>query len=415
MKSIRTSTMSLQKEEEREEVLMPKLEKVIIVPKLDKTIILSSTSLLPSVSSKLEKAIQTKKEEKIRSISKRKLPTSTNSGVKCAKIKVENTIPSDATKKEMKREESVDDEKTLNLEFLLNVLGLREHCVNPLTYSQSNKFHKMISKFRTSLTKTKSLGKKVPLDKTAPFILESAKFDEDPTVMTIAGVDEAGRGPFAGPIVVCACTIERGVTLVKNVRDSKTFKKTQKDLAERAYLYEQLLKADKHSFRIIVRDVPDIDKYGVDKLNFMAMSQAIEESDASPDVIFIDGNIIPDELSSHKNIQAIPKGDSKSYVIAAASVVAKEHRDRLMREYHKQYPQYNWIENNGYGVPEHIRALKIHGITDLHRMSFLRIREGITTEGWKKTEADMERLQQWISERSKQYSEWPQEDEDETV
>lgn len=178
----------------------------------------------------------------------------------------------------------------------------------------------------------------------------------------IAGADEAGRGPLAGP-VVAACVIMPEDRLVPGVNDSK--KLTEE---KREELYEKIIEtAIAYRTGIVGRDV--IDEINILKATRLAFKQAVESLEVSPDYLYTDGI---DKLDISLPWQAVVGGDGKVYSVAAASIVAKVTRDRLMREYDKEYPEYGFARHKGYGTAEHFEAIRKYGPTPLHRRSFLK-------------------------------------------
>lgn len=177
----------------------------------------------------------------------------------------------------------------------------------------------------------------------------------------IAGVDEAGRGPLAGPVVAAAVVFNPNI-VIRGVKDSK---KISEKLREELYI-EIVEKASAYSIGIV--DEKTIDQINILRATMSAMKQAVKNLKTRPDLVLIDGNRIFD---SDINSRSIVKGDSKSFSIAAASILAKVTRDRIMREASLQYPNYLWHKNKGYGTKEHIQAINKHGPTPYHRMTFL--------------------------------------------
>ena len=183
----------------------------------------------------------------------------------------------------------------------------------------------------------------------------------------IAGIDEAGRGPLAGPVVAAAVILppgyEQGDTLVQGVpiTDSKKLSPRQR---ERLY---EVIERDAVSIGIGVVEAPVIDAVNILQATLLAMKDAVLELSPSPDYLLIDGLnridlVIPQET--------IIRGDSLSLSVASASIVAKVSRDRLMEMYHRQFPQYNFLRNKGYGTREHREAILKFGRSKIHRRSF---------------------------------------------
>ena len=178
----------------------------------------------------------------------------------------------------------------------------------------------------------------------------------------IAGVDEVGRGPLAGP-VVCAAVIMPldEEALVVGVDDSKKLsEKKRETLAEQ-------IKARALAYTIIEIDEKVIDEINILEATKLGMKRAIEELNISPDVVLTDGNMTLDISFPQKSII---HGDALSYSIGSASIIAKVHRDALMDEYAKEYPHYAFEKNKGYGTKAHIDGIKEHGLCPIHRRTF---------------------------------------------
>ncbi len=180
----------------------------------------------------------------------------------------------------------------------------------------------------------------------------------------VAGVDEAGRGPLAGPVVAAAVVFPREV-VIDGIKDSKSLSEKK-----RADLFE-LIHSKALSIGVGSVDHNLIDEINVLNATFKAMHKAIDELEPAPEHLLVDGPYFP-EL----NIPAskIVDGDSRCFTIAAASIIAKVIRDNLMIEYNKIYPQYGFAKNKGYGTEEHIEAIRKYGFCEIHRKSF-KIRE----------------------------------------
>lgn len=175
----------------------------------------------------------------------------------------------------------------------------------------------------------------------------------------VAGVDEVGRGPLAGPVVSAAVILPHDFDLIE-VNDSK-----QLTPALRAKLAPKI-KAEALSIGIGLVDNLGIDQLNIYEATRVAMKQAVEQLDPQPDEIIVDAMQIPVPIRQTRLI----KGDAKSISVSAASIVAKVYRDHLMDEYAKQYPQYDFPHNAGYGTAKHLAALKEYGPTPIHRMTF---------------------------------------------
>ncbi|QJB68569.1 ribonuclease HII [Parasphingorhabdus halotolerans] len=178
-------------------------------------------------------------------------------------------------------------------------------------------------------------------------------------VQTIAGVDEAGRGPLAGPVVAAAVILPDGHGII-GLDDSKKL-----SAKKRATLELEIL--EKTIFSIALCDQLEIDSINILQATMLAMTRAADGLVARPDHVLVDGNRLPEW--DHEAI-AIIGGDALHPCISAASIIAKEHRDRLMIEAAVQYPEYGWERNKGYGTAEHLAALRKYGPTPLHRKSF---------------------------------------------
>lgn len=188
-------------------------------------------------------------------------------------------------------------------------------------------------------------------------------------VQTIIGVDEAGRGPLAGPVHAAAFWLELSAPRAdefEGLDDSKALSE-----AVREDLFERIQASDSR-FAIGVCDARRIDEINILAATFEAMNKAVDELIAAagqaPDLIVVDGNLL---LPNRDHPQrAIIKGDARSVAIAAASILAKVSRDRFMREAHQKWPHYGFDTNKGYGTPSHRRALKERGPCAIHRLSF---------------------------------------------
>lgn len=176
----------------------------------------------------------------------------------------------------------------------------------------------------------------------------------------ICGVDEVGRGPLAGP-VVCAAVIMPLESVIEGVDDSKKLSAKKREV-----LGENILK-NAVACRICRVEPQIIDEINVLEATKLCMKQAVEGLEFAPDIVITDGNMTLDITLPQRSFV---KGDARSYTIGAASIVAKVYRDKLMEEYAKQYPQYGFERNAGYGTAAHIEAIKRYGLTPIHRRSF---------------------------------------------
>jgi ribonuclease HII len=179
----------------------------------------------------------------------------------------------------------------------------------------------------------------------------------------VCGVDEVGRGPLAGPVVAAAVILDRARMpdgLAIAIDDSK--KLTARKRAELTALIHGCAHV-----AVATLGVEVIDRINILQASLLAMKQAIEALSVAPAVALIDGNKAPKLVCK---ALTIVKGDSLSLSIAAASIVAKHHRDTLMGTYAIEFPYYGWDRNAGYGTANHLKAIQIHGVTPLHRRSF---------------------------------------------
>ncbi len=180
----------------------------------------------------------------------------------------------------------------------------------------------------------------------------------------IAGVDEAGRGPWAGPVYSAAVILDIS-KIPAEINDSKKMSEKKRD-----EIYSRIV--SEHHYSIGVADVNEIDELNILQASLLSMKRAITNLHLNPDFVLIDGVHRPNLDIDSENII---KGDSKSLSIAAASIIAKVERDRFMKKIDEEYPCYNWKKNKGYGTKEHQNALNIHGISKHHRKSFSPIRK----------------------------------------
>lgn len=186
----------------------------------------------------------------------------------------------------------------------------------------------------------------------------------------IAGIDEAGRGPLAGPVVAACVHIPEKFPALKKVKDSKKL-----DGLAREALFTEITRHC--AFGIAIADVGEIDSINILQASFLAMCRAVDAMTMSFPVsigtFLVDGNHKPRGMED-RNVVAVIGGDDKSYSIACASILAKVTRDRMMRELAAAHPQYGWEHNMGYGTPEHMQALDTHGPCIHHRTSYAPVR-----------------------------------------
>jgi ribonuclease HII len=191
------------------------------------------------------------------------------------------------------------------------------------------------------------------------WVLEQAPFNFDvPGLM--AGVDEAGRGPLAGPVVAAAVILD-DLHPIAGLNDSK--KLTAK---RREKLFDEI-KAKALCFSIAQASVQEIDEINILQATLLAMKRAVEGLRLKPMKVLVDGNRLP---AIDIRAEAIVQGDALVPAISAASILAKVHRDRLCEQMHAQYPQYGFDQHKGYGTAVHLAALQAHGPAECHRLTF---------------------------------------------
>jgi ribonuclease HII len=176
-----------------------------------------------------------------------------------------------------------------------------------------------------------------------------------------AGVDEAGRGTLAGPVTAAAVILPRGL-VIPGLNDSK-----QLSADEREFLFE-IIKKEAVSYTVKSVDNKIIDRINILQATFVAMARAIGSLKVKPDICLIDGNCKVPHLSFKQ--RAVVRGDAKSASIAAASILAKVSRDRIMVRYAGRYPLYGFERHKGYGTKKHVEALKKYGACPIHRITF---------------------------------------------
>lgn len=178
----------------------------------------------------------------------------------------------------------------------------------------------------------------------------------------VCGVDEAGRGPLAGPVCAAAVILPRGLEIA-GLNDSKKLSDKKRE-----ELYEVIIN-NALSYGIAFAAVEEIEEHNILKATFIAMNRAISQLNPQPSIALIDGNRT---AGIEINSRSVVKGDSKCADIAAASILAKVTRDRYMLEMAEKYPQYYFEKHKGYGTKLHYEALREHGPSEIHRMSFLK-------------------------------------------
>ncbi len=176
----------------------------------------------------------------------------------------------------------------------------------------------------------------------------------------VCGVDEAGRGPLCGPVVAAAVILKDSVN-IEGINDSK--KLTEK---KREKLYDEIIN-NVEAYGIGIVDVDVIEEINILNATKKAMLDAVENLNLTPDVVLIDGN---QKINTNIPQKTIVSGDALSKSIAAASILAKVTRDRMLIEYDKKYPEYGFAKHKGYGTKMHIESIKKYGLTPIHRCSF---------------------------------------------
>ena len=178
----------------------------------------------------------------------------------------------------------------------------------------------------------------------------------------IAGVDEAGRGPLAGPVFAAAVILDDDV-VIEGINDSKKLSEKKRE-----ELFDEIIKKAR-AYSISSVDEKVIDEINILQATFLAMRTAVNELSEKPDTVLVDGDKSPGIAIEHKTVV---KGDSKSMVIAAASILAKVSRDRYITKAAEKYPGYGFEKHKGYGTKAHYEAIEKYGICEIHRQSFLK-------------------------------------------
>ncbi len=227
--------------------------------------------------------------------------------------------------------------------FILELLGDSRQSVKKLAISLEKKNRKL------KIEQQRVLGLK-EIEKT----YHASGYD------LIAGMDEVGRGPLAGPVVTCGIIMPKN-SLLLHIDDSKKLSKQKREKLNRDIIAECC------DYAIGMVDEKVIDAINILNATKQAMEESLENFKIKPDLVLLDAMTISTPIPQRSIIQ----GDARVYSIAAASIVAKVFRDKLMADYHEVYPRYGFKTNMGYGTAEHLRALKEHGPTPIHRKSFI--------------------------------------------
>lgn len=206
------------------------------------------------------------------------------------------------------------------------------------------------------------MGKSIENEKAPERVEKLRAFDESFCTERLCGVDEAGRGPLAGPVSVCACVMPKDCATIIGIDDSKKLSESKRES-----LFEDIIKiAD---YCVVLIDNNTIDRINILQATKLGMKRAIEGLKVKPTHAVIDA---VKGLDTDIPYSSIIKADTKSYAVAAASIIAKVTRDRLMRELDIEYPAYGFANNKGYGTAAHIAAIKALGISPIHRTTFIK-------------------------------------------
>lgn len=182
----------------------------------------------------------------------------------------------------------------------------------------------------------------------------------------IAGIDEAGRGPLAGPVVACACVLPEDLVLL-GLKDSKLLSARQ-----RGIIYEQLVSNPKVMYSVAEVSPDCIDRMNILEATKEAMRLSVQGLPCDPDYVLVDAVALD---LGNRDVKSIIKGDRLSVSIAAASIIAKEYRDRIMLNLHDRYPEYGFASHKGYGTKQHLEALRRYGVSPVHRKTFSPIKQ----------------------------------------
>lgn len=190
-------------------------------------------------------------------------------------------------------------------------------------------------------------------------------------LLLVCGVDEAGRGPLAGPVSAAAVILDPARPIA-GLADSKKLSEKQRDLLA------PLIRERALAWAVAYASVAEIDEINILQATLLAMRRAVLSLSIQPQLVLVDGLYCP---QTGINSEAIVKGDSKVAAISAASILAKTARDELMLGLHEQYPQYGFAGHKGYGTAAHLAALREHGASPVHRRSFKPVRDVIAVHG----------------------------------
>lgn len=191
--------------------------------------------------------------------------------------------------------------------------------------------------------------------------IEENIYERHPEIQYICGIDEAGRGPLAGPVVVASVIMPRN-SMIEGVNDSKKVSEKKREV-----LYEKIME-EAISYGIGIIDQKEIDEINILEATKKGLTTSLKELSTKPDVILVDA--LKEINTLEIPYQSIIKGDALCYSISAASILAKVTRDRIMRQWDEIYPQYGFEKHKGYGTQMHIEAIKEYGLCPIHRKSF---------------------------------------------
>ena len=192
---------------------------------------------------------------------------------------------------------------------------------------------------------------------------EKIQFDESFKLQKkdlVAGIDEAGRGPLAGPVVTAAVIFNEYSDELIGINDSKLLSRARRER------YSEIIKKHAMAYYVHIQSVEQIDTLNIYQATKSSMMLSVDNLPIQPQVLLVDAMKLPTDIAQH----SIIKGDAKSLAIAAASILAKTTRDKLMDEFDKIYPEFHFAKNAGYGTPDHLSALERFGATIIHRKSF---------------------------------------------
>jgi ribonuclease HII len=183
--------------------------------------------------------------------------------------------------------------------------------------------------------------------------------------MLICGIDEAGRGPLAGPVVVSAVIFDEGFS-IPGIKDSKLLSESKRE----SYFHK--ITGNCLEYKVSVIDHIKIDEINILQATMLGVYQCLKNLKLKPDIYLMDGNYfkLPENYHEELNYKTIIDGDQKIFEISCASILAKVTRDNIMRGYHLRFPQYNFRKHKGYCTPEHVKLIDENGICEIHRRSF---------------------------------------------